>query len=342
MEQSIVVALTYAVDQKALDRLQLVSPRIKLLPIGNLVREEYLLTSQSKENTDEYAKIKEELDSALSQAEVLFLWRDPKDLSTRIPNVKWVQLMGVGTDNLGQRELSQVPATITHAAGNTSRQIAEYVIGAMLYFVKRMPELLTHQREHIWNRSLTLSGLANKTIGIVGLGNIGREVAHLTRAFNMQTLAIRYSTKTRQANVEGVDILYPINELDELLAVSDFVALTLPLTPESNGMLSAERIKLMKNTSYLINVSRGKLVDEIALTQALKEKQIAGAALDVFTDEPLSTDSELWELPNALISSHLTGNVDTWVEGTIEIFAQNLQRYLSNEPLVNIVNTKSH
>ena len=341
MEQSVVVALTYAVDQKSLDRLQSVSSRITLLPIGNLVREEYLLTSQGKEGTNEYTKVKEKLDSALSQAEVLFLWRDPKNLSTRIPNVKWVQLMGVGTDNLGQRELSRVPATITHAAGNTSRPIAEYVIGSMLYFVKRMSELLDHQRERIWDRSLTLSGLANKTIGIVGLGNIGREVAHLAQAFNMQTLATRYSTKTRQENVEGVDILYPVNEIDQLLASSDFVALTLPLTPESANIINAERIQLMKNTSYLINVSRGKLVDEIALTQALKEKQIAGAALDVFAEEPLSKDSDLWGLPNALISSHLTGNVDTWVEGTIEIFARNLQRYLSNEPLENIVDTKS-
>ena len=336
MEEQVTVALTYAVDQQDQELLQRVSPRVRLLPIGALVRQEHLLITRSKEDTDDYRRVKAELDAALAQAEVLLLWREPRDLAQRAPKLKWVQIMHVGADSLAQSELGRIQATITDASGNTSRQMAEWVLGAMLYFVKRLPELLDHQHRHMWNR-VVLSGLAGKTVGIVGLGHIGREVTHLARAFDMRVLATRLSAQERQQGVEGVDLLYPPQDLDELLAASDFVALTLPLTPQTEGLINADRLRAMRPTSYLVNVSRGKLVDEAALTVALKEERLAGAALDVFQQEPLPDESELWDMANVLISPHISGNVDTWAHGTVELMAKNLERYLAGQPLERVI-----
>ena len=146
MQEPVTVALTYAVEERDVERLRRVSPRERVLPIAHLTRQEYVLLSEGEGGGEEYRRVKEELDAALAQAEVLLLWREPKDLVQRIPRVKWVQLMGVGVDSFGQRELSRAPVIVTDASGNTSRQMAEYVVGAMLYFVKRMPELLDQQR----------------------------------------------------------------------------------------------------------------------------------------------------------------------------------------------------
>jgi phosphoglycerate dehydrogenase-like enzyme len=337
MDEQVTVVLTYAIDQQDQQLLQRVSPRVRLLPIGPLVRQEYLLITQGEEDTDEYRRVKSELDAALAQAEVLLLWREPRNLAQRVPKVKWVQIMSVGVDNLAQSELSRIQATITDASGNTSRQMAESVLGAMLYFVKRLPELLDHQRRHVWNRRIVLSGLAGKTVGIVGLGHIGREVAQLARAFDMRVLATKRSVQDLRQGVEGVERIYPPEELDELLSASDFVALTLPLTPETEGFINADRLKAMRPTSYLVNVSRGKLVDEAALIVALKEERLAGAALDVFQLEPLPDKSELWDMSNVLISPHVSGNVDTWAHGTIELMAKNLERYLTGQPLERVI-----
>lgn len=336
MEEQVTVALTYAVDQQDEELLQRVSPRVRLLPIAHLMRQEHVLITGGKEDTDDYRRAKAELDAALAQAEVLLLFREPRDLAQRAPKLKWVQLMHVGADGLARSELGRLPATLTDASGNTSRQIAESVLAAMLFFVKRLPELLDQQHSHMWNR-VVLSGLAGKTVGIVGLGHIGREVAHLARAFDMRVLATRRSAQKRQQGVEGVDILYPPEELDELLAASDFVALTLPLTPQNEGLINSDRIRAMRPTTYFVNVSRGKLVDEAALTVALQEGRLAGAALDVVQQEPLSDESELWDMGNVLISPHVSGNVDTWVHGTVELMAKNLERYLAGQPLERVI-----
>jgi len=338
MRRQVAVALTYAVEERDLERLRRVSPLVRVLPVAHLARQEYVLHSEGKESSEEYRRVKAELDAALAQAEVLLLWREPRNLAQRIPNVKWIQLMGVGVDSLPNREVARASVIITHAAGNTSRQMAEYVLGSMLYFVKRVPELREQQRRHQWDRrTMVHSGLAERTMGIVGLGHIGSEVAHLARGFDMRVLATRRSAQARREGEQGVDLLYPPHELDHLLAASDFVALTLPLTPETEGIINEQRLRVMKPTAYLINVSRGRLIDEPALIAALKEGRLAGAALDVFQKEPLPPESELWDLPTVLISPHVAGNVDTWAHGCVEVMAKNLERYLSGKPLENMV-----
>lgn len=336
MPDPVTIALAFAVEERDIERLRRVSPRVRVLPIAHLVRQEHVLLSEGKESGEEYRRVKEELDAALAQAEVLLLFREPKDLVQRIPNVRWVQLTGVGVDNLAERSISKLPIIITDASGNTSRQMAESVIAAMLYFVKRLPELREQQRRHAWERRhMILSGLAEKTVGIVGLGHIGQEVAHLARAFDMRVLATRRSAQERQEGVQGVDVLYPPRELEEMLAESDFVALTLPLTPETQDIINRERLGVMKPTAYLINVSRGRHVDEEALIVALKEGRLAGAALDVTRQEPLPPESELWDMPNVLITPHVTGNVDTFARGCVEVMARNLEMYLAGQPMEN-------
>jgi phosphoglycerate dehydrogenase-like enzyme len=173
-------------------------------------------------------------------------------------------------------------------------------------------------------------------VGIVGLGHIGREVARLAKAFGMRVLATRRSArKSRRAKY--VDHLFSPDKLRDLLSESDYVVLTLALTPETRGIIGEAELRSMKPTAYLINVARGGLVDEAALVRALEEQRIAGAGLDVFTTEPLPQDSPLWGFENVIISPHIAGGMEDYVARATAVFCENLRRYLGGRRLINVV-----
>ncbi len=173
------------------------------------------------------------------------------------------------------------------------------------------------------------------------MGSIGREVARLAKAFGMRVVATRRSAK-RLERARYVDMIFPREQLRRLLAESDFVALTLPFTPETNKLIGEEELRTMKPTAYLINISRGDIVDEEALIRALEEDWIAGAGLDVFTTEPLPTDSRLWELSNVIFSPHISGGGSSGgnVVPATKLFSENLRRYLSGKKLLNVVDKR--
>jgi len=181
--------------------------------------------------------------------------------------------------------------------------------------------------------------LRSKTVGIVGLGNIGREVARLAKAFGMRVVATRRSVK-RVARAKYVDILLPREQLLRLLSESDFVVLSLPFTSETNKLIGEKELRTMKPTAYLINIARGNIVDEEVLIRALDEHWIAGAGLDVFATEPLPPDSRLWEFPNVIFSPHIAGGMEDYNIRTIELFCENLRRYLSGKNLFNVIDKK--
>ena len=168
------------------------------------------------------------------------------------------------------------------------------------------------------------------------MGAIGREVAKMCRGFGMSVVAIRRTTATRQQDIQGVNELMPPSDLPYLLGKSDFVVLSCPLSPETEGLIGEKELRAMKPTAFLINVSRGEVVDESTLKRALKEEWIAGAGLDVFWKEPLEQESELWDLPNVVMTSHWAGRSPRQEERAAKVFEDNLDRFLSGKPLANL------
>jgi len=181
------------------------------------------------------------------------------------------------------------------------------------------------------------SGLHAKTVGIIGFGGIGREIARLSKAFGMKVLVTHRSAR-RSGQTGYVDEKYTLDGLTDMLGKSDFVVLALPLTHETIAMIGKKQLRSMKPTAFLINISRGKILDEAALVRALEEHWIAGAGLDVFETEPLPADSKLWELPNVILTPHIAGGMDRYIEQATAIFCENLMRYISGKRLLKVVN----
>lgn len=276
-----------------------------------------------------------ELDLLLADAEVIFGLDLPSDLARRAAGLRWVQVISAGIDHLIRKDILASEVTITNIKGMSATPIAEFVIAVALAFVKRLPYCGELQRQKRWQAFPTAS-LQSKTIGIVGLGNIGREVARLSRAFGMTVIATS-RTAGRTGAVSDVDRMLPKGQLPQLLAESDFVVLSLPLTEETKGLVGEKEFRAMKPTAYLINVARGGIVDEAALVRALEQGWIAGAGLDVFAVEPLPADSRLWELPNVVLSPHVSGGIEDEFELATDLFIDNLKRYLKGDRLHNVV-----
>jgi len=273
-------------------------------------------------------------DALVASAEVMFdAYRPRSDrLPARAPRLRWIQFSSSGVagfvDSMGLRESDVV---VTNAAGLHARPLAEFVLLAMLYFAKRMPRVVGDQRAHRWAR-FALDTLPGKTLGVVGLGRVGEEVRRLARAVGVRVVATR---RTAGPDRDDGDT-YPPAGLRRLLAESDYVALTLPLTPATTGLIGEAELAAMKPGAVLINVARGPVVDEAALVRALRDGRLGGAALDVFQVEPLPDASPLWDLPNVLVTPHSMSTALDENERMVELFCDNLRRYLAGEALVNV------
>lgn len=273
------------------------------------------------------------LAALLRSTDVLFTYpQTPLDLLEHTPRLRWLQLLTAGADELpGYRALMhRVPITTIREV--RARPVAEYAMMLLLAFAKRLDASLVLKRTRAWDR---LSGieLRGRTVGIVGLGSIGAETAHMARAFGMRVIATR---RTPSAVLPGdVDELLPPDRLPELLRRSDFVVLTAPSTTETQHLIGEAELRLMPSHAVLINVARGALVDQPVLITALQEGWIAGAGLDVFEEEPLEPSSPLYELDNVLLSCHSAGTTDQFAARVVPILCDNLRRFLAGEPLRN-------
>jgi phosphoglycerate dehydrogenase-like enzyme len=333
--ESVNVLVTTAIGDESLQRIASVSPRIKLTDISNLFH-----TEQIYYTTKESAApgVKEKLNALLAEAEVLYGMRLPYNLFTRAPGLKWIQLVSAGVNRYLDAEMMASPVILTNLSGVFDTPIGEFVLSRMLMLVKRAPFYFQSKQEKQWKRA-DGTVLRSKTVGVVGLGSIGREVARLAKAFGMRVLATRRSAK-RVGRARYVDIMLPPSQLRQLLAESDFVVLALPLTSETNKLIGEEELRTMKSTAYLINIARGGIVDEEILIRALDENWIAGAGLDVFATEPLPADSRIWELPNVIFSPHISGDFKDFLLRATEVFCENLRLYLDGKKLRNVVDKK--
>lgn len=256
-------------------------------------------------------------------------------LVARTPELRWIHSAYVGVDKVLTPQVRSRELIVTNARGVFSRPIAEYVVMMCLAVSRHLPQLLELQRERTW-QPLRGSELGELTIGIVGFGGIGAEVARLLEPFGSRVIATRRHADRGVGSAPRVEML-PLAKLDELLRQSDVVLVAAPLTDETAGLIGARELQEMREHAWLINIARGRLVDEVALRRALEAGWIGGAVLDVFAEEPLPTDSPLYGTPNLIITPHTSWASNRVVERTIDLFAANLERYAAGEPLDNVV-----
>lgn len=272
----------------------------------------------------------------LAEAEVLFDFdvANLEALPRLAPNVRWVQATSAGIGQLLARTgLIGTDIVFTTASGVHAGPLADFVLLGMLWFLKDAPRLIRDQRARRWERYCGRE-LQGMTLGVVGLGRVGREIARRGQAMGMRVLGVRRSPKG--PDEVPVDGLLGPRDLPRLLAEADFVVLIVPHTAETEGMIGPRELALMKPTAVLINIARGAIVDEPALVEALRGGRLGGAVLDVAATEPLPPDSPLWEMPNVLISPHSASTADTENAKLTALFCENLRRHIRGERLANV------
>jgi len=252
----------------------------------------------------------------------------------------WIHSTAAGIAQLLYPELRESGIIVTNASGVHSIPIAEHVIGLALSLARRFPDAFRYQREskwaqqEIWDATPHVQELRGAVLLLIGLGAVGREVARLARAVGLKTSAVTLSGRGDETLVEKI---YPVADLDAALAQSDFVVLAAPETPETHHLMDAGRFSA---SGYLINVARGSLVDEPALIEALEQRRIAGAALDVAEIEPLPPESPLWKCPNLFITPHLAGASEHLWRRQTDLLIDNLERWFEGRELRNLVDLK--
>lgn len=290
-------------------------------------------------------------DDWTTDAEIYYAYGRVPPLA-QAPNLQWVQTHYAGVDSLENSELWQSDILITTASGVHAANMAQYALTQILLWAHRVPNWFKYKQEKSWgeNRWDTFvpQELNGKTLGILGYGSIGRELARLAKPFGLKILVSKQNAKQLndtgfifpgQGDVAGElpDRIYPSQATRSMIAECDFVVITLPLTEQTHHLFNEEMFKTMKPSAFLVNVGRGAIVNEADLVRGLKKGWLAGAGLDVFEQEPLPKESPLWELDNVIISPHISGFTPHYDERATDIFAENLRRYLAGEPLLNLV-----
>jgi D-2-hydroxyacid dehydrogenase (NADP+) len=321
IENEVKLLIAFSLPNVLVEKIRNVSPRVKVY-----------------QSDDE-----KELLMLIKDTEILLAHDLSREMFLAAKKLKWIQTKYVGVDELLCPEVVDSDVIITNASGVNSVAVAEHVIGLMLCLNRKLHYFINNQKEKRWktndtNLPFQLEELAGKTLGIVGIGKIGGEIARKAKCLGMKVLATRRDLYA--PTPEYVDRLVPIERLKELLAQSDFVVIQLPLTRETEGLIGEDELRSMKSTGYLINASRGKVVREDKLIQALKEGWIDGAGLDTFVVEPLPESSPLWDIKNVIITPHIAGSArltPQYLDRLVEIFCENLRRFLSNRNLINVV-----
>ena len=254
-------------------------------------------------------------------------------LLARAPELRWLHSPGAGVEGWPLAEIADRGITLTNAAGVYAIPIAEWVLTRMLEIVKRTEEVRAAQRERRWVSGLPVGELYGKTLLLLGSGGIAQQVIIRAAAFGMRILVANRSGRS----VELADRTVSGDAWRSLLPEADFVVSTLPLTPETSELIGATELAQLPSTAWVINVGRGGTIDQDALFTALAEHRIGGAALDVFTIEPLPSESPAWALDNLIVSPHMSGDSEASQARSLELFADNVIRFAAHEPLINVV-----
>jgi len=273
----------------------------------------------------------------LARADAILCWwrgRDALDpILVAAPQLRWIHVSAAGLDSLVSPALAASSAVLTNSRGVYGDALGEYVVAAMLYFVKDLARLRDAQARHAWE-PFEGERLGGKVLSIIGYGDIGAAIAQRATALGMQVVAYR---RRPELSAGDPNVARVVGSLRDAIAPADFVAVAAPLTPQTRHMIGAEQLSWMRPHAVLINIGRGQLIDEPALIDALQRGAIRGAALDVFETEPLPASHPFWSMPQVLLSPHSADRVEGWLDQTMAMFLDNLGRFVRGEPLTNVV-----
>jgi phosphoglycerate dehydrogenase-like enzyme len=275
----------------------------------------------------------------LREAEIVFTISLRPEQLAMARNLRWIHAPTAAVHQLLFPELVNSEVILTNSTEVHGPVVAENVMALIFALAKKIPQAVRLQAERVWGQEAIWRQrpreLAGATLGLIGLGSIGVRVARMASALGMRVIAVRENAKKEKP--EGVDTVFPPSALHDVLGQSDFVVMAAPLTPATHRLMNATALAAMRADAYLINVGRGPQVDETALADVLRNRRIAGAALDVFEEEPLPPDSPLWQLENLLVTPHIGSLTEKLWQRHYESFSENLRRYLDHEPLLSVV-----
>ncbi|MGH2377798.1 MAG: D-2-hydroxyacid dehydrogenase [Candidatus Limnocylindria bacterium] len=258
----------------------------------------------------------------------------------RAPRLSWLHTVSAGVERLLIPDVMERDGfTLTNNSGAYDIPIAEFVLATILSAAKHLPDYQRAQVERRWGREHMHTELRDATLVVLGMGSIGGEVARLAFGFGMNVIGVR--RRLDLAGIPGVSRVVPPEKLADVAAEADFIAVTAPLTPATRGLVSREVIARMKPTAWIVNIARGAIADEAALLEALKERRIGGAAIDAWWTEPLQGESEWWSLQNVIATPHASHSSPRVRERTLALFLENLRRWKSKEPLLNVVDLEA-
>jgi len=331
MNPVIEVLVTIPFSEPLLNRIREISPRLRV-------------------NCIPARKTEEIPPDAWARCEILYTDRVLPEPGTA-PNLRWIQFHFAGVDSVANTEVLQQPdLAATTLSGAAASQMAEFAVMMLLGLGHRLPDLIASQAKGEWPRDrferFIPRELRGSTVGIVGYGSIGRQIARLLQPFGVTILAAKRDAmhpedtgyiQDGMGDPDGdlFQRLYPIQALRSMLKDCDFVVVTIPLTSTTRNLIGQEEFQALKPGAFLIDISRGGVIDPVALTNVLQEKRLSGAALDVFAEEPLPANSPLWKMPNVFITPHISGNSVEYNERAVALFTENLNRYLVGLPLYN-------
>lgn len=304
---------------------------LNLLPLKEGEREEF--EAAAPDAVHVYARSSTVTPEQIASATVIFGWPRPETMKGAV-SLKWFQTMWAGTEEYD----GFLPDGIvfTSSSGSNSRSVAEHMLTCLLALCRRLPTYQDSQRAHIWKDEGPMKTILGSTVLVAGAGHVGSTFGRLCQSLGAKTVGLK---RTVSGPVEGFDQVLPMDQLDALLPRADVVALTLPHSPQTAGLMGAERIALMKDDAILINAGRGSVLDQDALAAAMRAGKLWGAALDVTDPEPLPADSSLWDTPNLLLTPHVAGGMRLEItrRRCVEMAQENLRRYLAGEKLINQV-----
>ena len=283
------------------------------------------------------------VDAEIPDTDIAITWSIRPEQVKAAKKLRWIHSPAAAVHTLIFPELINSDIQITNAREVHGPVVAEHVIAQIFALAKKIPDGVRFQQKHewaqqrMWEELPRVREVAGATVGLIGLGAIGRAVAKSAKALGMRVIAAR---EHPEKGSEGADAIFGPDQISEIFRQSDYIVLAAPMTAATTALANADRLALMKPDACLINVGRGRLVDEVALAAALRQKRIGGVALDVFPKEPLAADSPLWDLPNLLITPHTAALTDKIWERHYALFSENLRRYLGGKSLLSVVDKR--
>ncbi|MFQ3546261.1 D-2-hydroxyacid dehydrogenase [Halobacillus rhizosphaerae] len=280
----------------------------------------------------------EEAETYLSEADVFVTYGEDlnKERIQKAEHLKWIMVLSAGMDRMPFEEIEERGITVTNVRGIHARPMAEYAISMLLQVSRQAKTLIAQETKHQWDRTPVLNEINNRTMVLLGTGAIAQETARLAKAFHMKTIGVSKSGNAKP----HLDETYTVEELKDVLPEADFVVAVLPSTEETRYLMNKSHFQMMKESSLFLNMGRGDLVSSTDLLEAIRNKEIAHAVLDVFEEEPLPQEHPFWEEENVTVTPHHSGISPHYVPRAFEVFDENLERYLKQEELVNLIDPK--